>query len=167
MRTVLILFLSFFLTHCATGKEFVLPAYKNQFYEGWGGPPMEEEKQPFDYIYTKVAGKATRKAIQSGSGGMMHNSCTASILETAGTKLSTRILSEYQKEHSSKEPEKLLQKINTLYERDYKEPKLKECRPTAKADKKILYSEFKTCECIVYIRIVGGKKEVSKSLENL
>lgn len=156
---ILLLFL-LFLFACSTEKEYILPNYKNQFYEGWGGPPFEEEKEPKEYIYTQVKGRATKKAIQTGSGGMMHNSCTASILESAGRQLSRAMLIQYKKQNRSVDSNRALKKINQRFEMDYKEPRLKECRPSAKPNPTIPYSEFKTCECIVYIRVTGGQKTI-------
>lgn len=138
--------------------------YKSKVQEGWGGPPFEENKEPFDYFYVKVRGKASSESISKKSGGMMHNTCTSSIQENSQEEFYKKLV---EGDRGVPKDKLIEQGISREIKEKIMTPRFKECKPTAKPEPGIYYSEYRSCECVLYIRIPGGKKEWERRLKSI
>jgi hypothetical protein len=139
--------------------------------EGWMGAPESPEKKPFDYYYMRTSGRASERAIVRRSGEMMQSTCSDAATVYARADLIGKMIGEsitgasglndgegtgliLVREYAGK-----IQGFNTA-----------SCKPLAVPDPDIAGSEYKECECVVYVKLTGGRdgiiqrgKEIEKN----
>ena len=137
------LYIVFFIInlHNCSSEKFQIKDFESKAILGFAGPPFEEEKEPLEYFYVKVQGKANRQALELKSGGMMHNTCTGSVLENAKEILLNELTLFARKNNldlKKDEFPELKKKIETVYDIQLTEIHFKECKPTGKPSPGIL-----------------------------
>lgn len=123
----------------------------------WGGHPESPNQKPFDYYYMKYRGRASEISIKKKSGELMKQTCINSALE--GQKdISGRMVWETVSIYSCDED----MTAKYLWRHYFQGTKVntKECKPMAVPTPSIPLSEYRECECILYIHIPGGREYV-------
>jgi len=113
--------------------------------KGWAGSPDDSTKEPFDYYYVTVKGKASPITVRKKKGDAMKATCIAAAEAIAGmeiVKVSSGI-------NSVENGEFISGKVSI---------KQKECKATSQVDPKIELSDWKECECTFYSYLPLVKK---------
>lgn len=157
------------LSYCSSGQEFASVGKGGEQFEGWAGPPEDLEGDPKDYFYMKYAGRASENAInkdngpgkKKGSGPMMQTTCRdAAELNAKGDiiqKLARETVEGASGVTDGESTGKLVVREFNAYVSGMN---VKECKPLAVEDPDIPYSKWKECECVMFVRIPGGREAV-------
>ncbi|MCB1176135.1 MAG: lipoprotein LipL21 [Leptospiraceae bacterium] len=147
--------------YTCSGGEKVHELPGGQQFEGWAGPPEDVKKKPYDYFYMKTAGRASEKALNKRSGAMMQTTCVDAATVNAKGDLIGKMIGESITGASGisdgestgkvvvREFQGKLQGVNT-----------KECKPIAVPDPSIPLSEYKECQCVIFVKIDGGRDSI-------
>jgi hypothetical protein len=147
---------------CSSGdKAYELEGKGVREFEGWAGPPEDPKKKPFDYFYMKYAGRASEKAVQKRSGAMMQETCRDAAVTGAKGDLIGKLIGESITGASGiSDAESTGKVVVREFQGKLQGVNVKACKPLAAPDPQIPNSEFKECECVVYVRIDGGREAV-------
>ncbi len=165
-------------------------ANKREILFGWAGSPDNPHSKSFDYFYMKSKGNSSAKAIEKKSKFMMEQSCIEHAIYIAKVDLAGSIVlkggiladcnSICGCSGCIENPDDFSEVRISIVElvacpTDYYNPALSElfneiinkikvkysdCKPTTSANRNFQGSEWKECECTVYVHIPGGRKSI-------
>jgi hypothetical protein len=157
------------LLGCQSSDSAVTVGKGGKQFEGWAGPPESPDSRPFDYFYMKYPGRASAKAIEKKSGAMMQSTCVdAATLQAKGDLIGKMIGESIEGASGVSDGESTGKVVVREFEGKLQGVNTKECRPTAIAKPEIPGSEYLECECVIFVRIDGGRDSIlarAKELE--
>jgi hypothetical protein len=169
----LVLFLVITLFHilgCASDPGASSVGKGAKQFEGWAGPPEDASKKPFDYFYMKYSARASEKAVNKKSGAMMQSTCTDAATTMAKGDLVGKLVGESLTGASGvSDGESTGKVVVREFAAKVKGVNTKECAARGIAKPEIPGSEWLECECVMYVKIDGGKDSViasAKEAEN-
>ena len=164
LKIVFLLSMISFL-HCAFWYEKAFQESGKEF-EGWGGDPNTHYQKPFDFFYMPATGRASSEAQNKRYGPMMQTTCTdAAITGLKGNMIGKLIGETAIVEPSStiRDRESPRTRIIIEFKNELQGVNIKECKPLFTDEPTLPYSGWKECECVIYIKILGGKERVLES----
>ncbi|MBK8397826.1 MAG: lipoprotein LipL21 [Leptospiraceae bacterium] len=146
---------------CGSGDEKAHEMSGGKQFEGWAGPPEQPNAKPFEFFYMKSTGRASQKAMDKRSGAMMQTTCT----DAATTKVKGDLIGKLVKESIEgasgvADGESTGVVVVREFGGTLGGVNVKECKNLYPDDPNIPYSGWKECECIVYIKVPGGRDAV-------
>ncbi|MDX1958182.1 MAG: lipoprotein LipL21 [Leptospiraceae bacterium] len=161
LSLLLILSLSFFCSE-PKSKETV----PEKPIEGWAGPPNDLTQKPFDYFYMRKVARASEKAVNKRDGKMIQATCVDAATTQAKGDLINILVGE-SLTNSCHDGESTGPVIVREYNGKLKGVNIKECKPKAVAVPGILGSEYAECECVIFVKIPGGKDAIIAQLQEI
>lgn len=160
--TTLVVLVITFLVFSYCGKDPATTVGKDgQQFEGWAGPPEDPSASPKEYFYMKYAGRASEKALEKRSGGMMQTTCRdAAELNAKGDIIQKLAFETVKGASGVSDGESTGKVVVREFAATTSGMNTKECKPLAVADPNVPYSEWKECQCVMYVRIPGGRDTV-------
>jgi hypothetical protein len=152
---------------CATDDEKTVGEGAKKF-EGWGGAPDSPNKGPKDFFYMKATGRASTKAMDKRSGAMMQTTCTdAAVTGMKGNMIGKLIGETVTGASGTSDGESTGVVVVREFKGELQGVNVKECKALYPDEPTTPYSGWKECECVVYIKIPGGKEAViAKATKN-
>jgi hypothetical protein len=130
-------------------------------FEGWGGAPDAPGKKPFDFFYMKATGRASNKAMDKRSGAMMQTTCTdAAVTGMKGNMIGKLIGESVQGASGVSDGESTGVVVVREFSGQLQGVNVKECKALYPDEPSTPFSGWKECECVVFIKIPGGKEAV-------
>lgn len=128
-------------------------------FQGWGGSPSDlnaklESAPMKNWYYKKYSSNASKTAVESKSPSFMESTCKLSAIQSNKQK----IFSDVYNSSLPKDKLKEGMKIPSIESNDVQSVA---CKPT---DEK---QSFASCECILFVKIDGGKDSVLKMAESI
>jgi hypothetical protein len=149
------------VTDAGKGKEKI---------EGWAGSPDSPGKKPYDYFYMKKSARASQKAVDKKSGAMMKETCTDAATTSAKGDLIGKMVGEsVQGASGVSDGESTGKVVVREFNAKVQGVNTKECKPLMPQDPQIPYAEWKECECVIFVKIDGGREAIvarAKEIEN-
>jgi hypothetical protein len=156
--------------HACSSTEDVTELKGGVAFEGWAGPPEDVKAKPAEYFYMKTSGRASEKALNKRSGAMMQTTCVDAATVNAKGDLIGKMIGESITGNSGVSDGESTGKVVI---RDFigklQGVNVKECKPIATPDPSIPLSEYKECQCIIFVKIPGGRDAIiarAKEIEN-
>jgi hypothetical protein len=135
-------------------------------FEGWGGSPDAPNKKPFDFFYMKATGRASNKAMEKRSGAMMQTTCTdAAVTGMKGNLIGKLIGEDVVGASGTSDGESTGVVVVREFSGNLRGVNTKECKPLFEDEANTPYSGWKECECVVFVKIPGGKEAVVAKAE--
>lgn len=135
-------------------------------FEGWGGAPDSPSKKPFDFFYMRATGRASNKAMEKRSGAMMQTTCTdAAVTGMKGNLIGKLIGEEVTGASGTSDGESTGVVVVREFAGNLKGVNVKECKALYEDEANTPYSGWKECECVVFVKIPGGKEAVIAKAE--
>lgn len=145
----------------SSGKEAHDVGEGGKQFEGWHGPPEDVNKKPFDFYYMKSVGRASQKAMDKRSGAMMQKTCTDAATTTVKGDLIGKLVGEsIQGASGVSDGESTGQVVVREFMGTLQGVNVKECKALYPDDPQVPYSGWKECECVVFVKIPGGRDAV-------
>ncbi|MDX1958181.1 MAG: lipoprotein LipL21 [Leptospiraceae bacterium] len=158
---ILFLTLILFTINCPSGKEAHSLDGDVQKFEGWAGPPEEVSKKPFDFFYMKKVARASEKAVNKRSGAMMQSTCVDAATTQAKGDLVGKLVGESLTGASGvSDGESTGAVVVREFNGKLKGVNVKECKPKAVATPDVPGSEYTECECVIFVKIPGGRDAI-------
>ena len=130
-------------------------------FEGWAGSPEDPKEKPFDFFYMKSVGRASNKAMEKRSGAMMQKTCTdAAVLSVKGDLIGKLIGESIEGASSLQDGESMGLIVKREFSGQLQGVNVKECKALYPDEASTPYSGWKECECVVFVKIPGGKEAV-------
>ncbi|MCB1191224.1 MAG: lipoprotein LipL21 [Leptospiraceae bacterium] len=145
-------------------------------FEGWAGPPEDLDAKPKDYFYMKYAGRASENAInkdngagkKKGSGPMMQTTCRdAAELNAKGDIIQKLAKETVQGASGVTDGESTGKLVVREFNAYVSGMNVKECKPLAVEDPDVPYSKWKECECVMFVRVPGGREAVLAKVKDI
>lgn len=154
---------------CGTGdKEAHSVGEGGKQFEGWHGHPEDVNKRPFEFYYMKSVGKASPKAMEKRSGAMMQSTCTdAATTKVKGDLIGKLVGESIQGASGVSDGESTGAVVVREFQGKLQGVNVKECKALYKDDPEIPYSGWKECECVVFIKVPGGRDAVIAKAQEL
>jgi hypothetical protein len=121
--------------------------------EGWAGNPDNPNEEPFDYFYIYIQGQGT---FQTNSLLYIRKSC----IESAESNGKNKIITQIVKDSIVSNNYILKEEIIKEYKKKIKGPSFYKCKPLGIHDPLIPFSDYKECECIIFVHVKGGKDTI-------
>lgn len=179
MNKKILLLLVLTLLTCSSKTEKPIP---ERTLEGWAGNPDNPNEKPRDYFYFRVKGKSNINQSPELKENFYKETCINSVTKSAENELLYQIIGEHfgnnfysiendNSAYYSSNDFKLELIRSTDWNSDIpdiqkrikpllKDIKIKDCKPIAIPDSKIPLSEWKECECILYVYISYGRDRI-------
>ncbi|MDX1961458.1 MAG: lipoprotein LipL21 [Leptospiraceae bacterium] len=130
--------------------------------EGWAGPPEDVSKLPHEFFYMKKVARASEKAVDTKrSGAMMKSTCVDAATTQAKGELIGKLVGETLTGASGvSDGESTGAVVVREFNGKLKGVNIKECKGLAMEVPDAPGSEFKECECVIFVKIPGGREAV-------
>ena len=153
---------------CNTGDSAVTVGKGGKQFEGWAGPPENPSEKPFDFFYMKYPGRASEKAVQKKSGAMMQSTCIdAATTQAKGDLIGKMIGESIEGASGVSDGESTGKVVVREFSGKLQGVSTKECRPMAIAKPEIPGSEYLECECVIFLRVDGGRDAIIARAQEL
>ncbi|MCB1176136.1 MAG: lipoprotein LipL21 [Leptospiraceae bacterium] len=147
-------------TACSSSED-VTELKGGQQFEGWAGPPEDVKAKPAEYFYMKTAGRASEKALNKRSGAMMQTTCTDAATVNAKGDLIGKLIGESITGASGiSDGESTGKVVVREFSGKLQGVNVKECKPIAVPDPSIPLSEYKECQCVIFVKVPGGRDAI-------
>ena len=148
-----ILLLLLFLTTLTCSSKIEKPIPEKQL-EGWAGNPDNPNEKPFDYFYISNQGQGS--TFQTNSPLYIRQSCIEAVESNGKNKIIIKMV-----ENSTASNNDILKEtIIKEYKKKIKGVSSYKCKPLSIDDPLIPFSEYKECECIIFVHVKGGKDTI-------
>ncbi len=156
----LILIFLFVLINCADTPN--KPVIQKELF-GWAGAPEDINKKPHEYFYTKFYGKVEILSTKLKAENYQ-NKCIQSATKQAKEEILFRAMDWPVNDG----PEDLdVLQLSKKYKKDYQAIFLK-CNPIGYAYSMSIYgSKWRDCECIFYMKVLGGRDAIIAKVHEL
>lgn len=132
-----------------------------QQFEGWAGPPEDVKAKPAEYFYMKTAGRASEKALNKRSGAMMQTTCVdAATVNAKGDLIGKMIGESITGASGVADGESTGKVVVREFQGKLQGVNVKECRAISTPDPSIPLSEYKECQCVIFVKIPGGRDAI-------
>lgn len=146
---------------CSSGDNITNVGKGEIKIEGWAGPPESPNKKPYDYFYMKKAARANEKAIENKSGAMMEKTCIDAATTSIKDELIGRVIGDIAiGEFNSSDDDSIEQNVIRNFMGKNQSINTKECKPIAQANDDSPFSEWRECECIIFVKVEGGRDTI-------
>ncbi len=140
-----------------------------KLWDGWAGYYTDYNSKPFDFFYNEWREEINIKKLSKTEKPEIL--CKENSIKNRSDSLIRKMIGDsiIGSIHAKSEAEE--ERIGILLVKKYLREKdkiqVKECRPLAQPNSKIPNSEWRECECIVYLYIPGGKDTIIKEAKEL
>ncbi len=130
---------------------------------GWAGAPEDINKKPRDYFYAKFYGKVEILSTKLNAEDYQ-NKCIQSATKQANEEILFRAM-DWPVNDGQEDLDVL--RISKKYKKDYQAILFK-CKPIGYAySMSIQGSEWRDCECIFYMKVLGGRDAIIAKVHEL